>query len=122
MDVRLSGFFTPEDARTAITDIRTAIRSLGGTVGQHVTLYDVTDVQIAPGSTVELLQQAFGEQEARELWARRVAYCTPSALARMQMARLRTVRPDIGIFADRASALAWLLSSDPSAVPDTPAA
>lgn len=91
-------------------------------VGKHLTLYDISDVKVAPGSTIETLQHAFGEPEARELWARRVAYCTSSALARMQVARLRTVRPDIGIFANRASALSWLLSDEASPAPDTPAA
>lgn len=112
VDMRLSGFFTPEAAREAVEALRTAVRSLGPLAGKHVTLYDIGAVEVAPAATIEMLKRSFAEPGIRELWARRIAYCTPSALARLQVARLREARPDIGVFADRATALAWLLEKD----------
>jgi hypothetical protein len=120
VDMRLSGFFTPAVAQDATIALRNAVRSLGPAIGRHVTLYDATDLQVAPGVTIEQVQAGFADPAIRHLWARRVAYCTPSALSRMQAARLRTVRSDIGVFATRDEALAWLL--EVSADPDTPAA
>ncbi len=52
----------------------------------------------------------FGNPAHRELWAKRVAFCTASALGRLQLQRTRDVREDIGIFEDRETALAWLLA------------
>lgn len=112
VDMRLSGFFTPEAAMAAVEDLRTAVRSLGTRAGQHVTLYDVSAVEVAPAATIELLKQSYTDPAIRALWARRIAYCTPSALARLQVARLREARPDIGVFTDRESAIAWLLAGD----------
>jgi hypothetical protein len=110
IEVRLSGYFSPEMARGAGEDVRGAIRALGGAPGGHCTLYDIAQVSIAPGATMELLQKIFGNPAYRPLWARKVAFFTSSALARMQLKRLREVREDIGIFEDRQAALNWLLA------------
>lgn len=120
VDMRLSGFFTPEIAADATQALRTAVRSLGSAIGQHVTLYDATDLKVSPAETIAHVQSNWADPAIRSLWARRVAYCTPSALTRMQAMRLRRSRPDIGVFATREDALAWLLA--PSDAPDTPAA
>ena len=120
IEVESSGFFTPDMAQAAGEEVRRAILSLGAAVGKHLTLYDFRDVDIAPALTVELLQATFANPANRPLWARKVAFCSPSALARMQIGRLRTSRPDIGIFADRDSALAWLLAPEPDAAPEVP--
>ena len=109
VDMRLSGFFTPAIAQEATLALRAAVRSLGADVGRHVTLYDATDLQVSPAQTVEYIQASYAEPDIRPLWARRIAYCTPSALTRMQVMRLRQSRADIGVYTDRATALAWLL-------------
>ncbi|MES2336761.1 MAG: hypothetical protein V4537_01540 [Pseudomonadota bacterium] len=109
VDMRLSGFFTPEIAADATQALRAAVRSLGADMGRHVTLYDATDLQVSPAETVAYIAASYAEPEIRPLWARRVAYCTPSALARMQVARLRSGRSDIAVHASREDALAWLL-------------
>jgi hypothetical protein len=110
VDVRMSGYFDPETAGWAGEEVRAVVRSLGDRMGQHLTLYDASEVQVAPSATIDLLQQSFGNPQVRELWARKVAFVVPSALGRMQIRRLRKARADIGIFEDRASALAWLLA------------
>lgn len=109
VDVRLSGLVTPEDAGWIGEEVRAAIRALGDKVGQHVTLYDASGVQVVPPATVELLKQTFDNPQVRPLWARKVAFVTNTALARMQAQRLREVRPDLGVFDDRETAIAWLL-------------
>jgi hypothetical protein len=58
---------------------------------------------------VELLKQTFDNPQVRALWARKVAFVTNTALARLQAQRLREVRPDLGLFDDRETAIAWLL-------------
>lgn len=109
---RLSGFFQPEDLPAVARDVHDAIRALGEGTGQHVTLYDVSDAQISPAATMDMLRKIFEDPATRDLWARKVAFVTPSALARMQAQRLREARSDIAIFEDRASALTWLLLAE----------
>ena len=120
VDMRLSGFFTPDVAQAATAALRDAVRTLGPRIGQHVTLYDATSLQVSPKDTIDYVQLGWADPAIRHLWARRVAYCTPSALTRMQASRLRQSRPDIGVFSERGAALAWLLEAN--AARDTPAA
>jgi len=114
VDLRMAGFLTPEIAQQATDAVRAAVRSLGDDAGRHVTLYDATALTALQGITVEQVAAAFADPAIRSLWARRVAYCTPSALVRMQVARLRSAREDIGVFATRAEALAWLFEDAPA--------
>lgn len=106
--VTLSGYYPPARALKALHEVRRAIVGLGPRAGQHVTLYDLTDADISPAETITLMQRAFVETLTSKLAARRVAYCAPSALQRMQARRLREGRGDIEVFADRESALEWL--------------
>ncbi|RYE01793.1 MAG: hypothetical protein EOP61_10250 [Sphingomonadales bacterium] len=110
IEVRVGGFVTPEDASWLGEQVREAVRAFGDDIGQHVTLYDASDVPVVPPATVELLQQTFANPTVRQLWARKVAFVVGTALTRMQARRLREVRPDIGIFDDRKSAIDWLLN------------
>ena len=110
IDVRLRGFLTPEDSGWVGEEVRAAIRTLGDDVGSHVTLYDVTEMQVAPGETIEAVQRSFAHPAVRPLWARKVAVVTGSVLGRMQMQRLRRARPDIELFDDREAAMDWLFS------------
>ncbi|UZK65676.1 hypothetical protein [Sphingomonas sp. M1-B02] len=109
VDVRLTGFLSPEDVAWTGEEVRAAIRTLGDDVGKHVTLYDVSEIQVAPAATVEALQRTFTNPTVRTMWARKVAFVTPSALTRLQVQRLREAREDIGIFENRAQAIEWLL-------------
>lgn len=106
----MSGVISPEDAAWMAEEVRAGVRSLGSAVGQHVTLYDFSDVPVAPQATVEQLCETFRNDAIRHLWARKLAIVTTTALGRMQVARVKEVRPDIEIFQDRAAALAWLLA------------
>ena len=108
--VTVSGFFQPEDISIVARNVHDAIRSLGEHAGKHVTLYDVSEAKISPGETIEAMRGVFNDPATDNLRARRLAFVTPSALARMQTQRLREARPDIAIFEDRDTALAWLLA------------
>ncbi len=111
VDVRIGGFVAPEDASWLGEEVRAAIRALHRETGEHVTLYDVTGLSIAPASTIEMVKCMFAHPEVRLLWARKVAIVTESALARLQMQRLRDARSDIAIFDARADAIEWLLAA-----------
>lgn len=111
VDVRLSGFFTAEDAVWTGEELRAAILALGGAPGEHVTLYDATAMSVAPNETIEAVKAMFAHPEVRRIWARKVAIVTGSALGRLQMQRIREARADIAIFDDRDAALDWLLAA-----------
>ncbi len=108
--VKVVGFFSSEAAHRATMETRYAIQSLGDAVGQHLTLYDLTETAPVTVETVELIRMGFANPVYRRIWARKVAFCTPSSLLRRQIERVREVRADIGIFETRAEALAWLLA------------
>lgn len=110
VDVRIRGFLLPEEAGWLGEEVRAAILTLGDAVGRHVSLYDVSAMQVAPAATLTQTQRMFDHPAVRAIWARKVAFVSPSALTRLQMARLRAVRPDFGIYADRESAIAWLMA------------
>ncbi len=107
--VKVVGFFSPEAAHRATMETRHAVQSLGDAVGRHLTLYDMTETAPSASETVELIRIAFANPIYRPLWARKVAFCTPSSLLRRQIERVRQARADIAIFDTRDAALAWLL-------------
>lgn len=111
VDVRLRGFFTPEDAGWISEEVRAAILTLGEDVGKHVTLYDATHVRVAPAETIEAVRASFASPAVRPLWARRIAYVATSALLRRQLARITDAHPALRVFGSRAEALAWLLEA-----------
>jgi hypothetical protein len=91
-------------------EVRAAVRSLGDVVGQHVTLYDFSQVPVVPQATLEQLRETFRNEAIRHLWARKLAIVTTTALGRLQAQRVKEVRPDIELFDNREAALAWLLA------------
>lgn len=113
LDVRMTGFPTPEDVSWIGEEVRAAVRSLGSDAGQHVTLYDVSTIAVVSAATIETLKETLDNPAVRELWARKVAYVVGSALGRLQLQRIREVRSDLGIFDTREEALDWLLSEAP---------
>lgn len=106
----MSGVIPPEDAAWMAEEVRSAVRSLGAAVGQHVTLYDFSAVPVVPQATVDQLIATFRNEAIRYLWARKLAIVTTTALGRMQAGRIKEVRPDIELFGNREAALAWLLA------------
>lgn len=103
---------SPEDGAWAGEELRAAIQTLGADIGRHVTLYDMSAVAALPTATVDMALRAFDNAAVRALWARKVALVVGTATGRMQASRLAQVRRDIGIFASRDAAIAWLLDPD----------
>ncbi|MBO9621407.1 MAG: STAS/SEC14 domain-containing protein [Sphingomonas sp.] len=109
VELRVSGLLSPEDAEWIGEELRAAIRSLGRDAGRHCTLYDGSGIKVVPAATVARISQTFDNPAVRELWARKVAFVVTTALARRQVMRLRQIRPDLGVFDTRETALAWLM-------------
>ena len=111
VEVRLTNDrLSPEDAGWIGEELRAAILSLGDAVGEHVTLYDATALHGLPVATIDAIKAMFENPRVRPLWARKVAFVTTSALARLQVGRIRRARADIANFDTRAAALEWLLT------------
>ena len=110
IDVRISGMLMPEDVAWVGEEIREAVRSLGDGAGGHVTLYDLSDLQVATSASVDMIRDTFSNPVVRALWSRRLAVVAPTALIRMQAHRVREARPDLVVFDSREAALAWLLA------------
>jgi len=110
IDVRISGMLMPEDVAWVGEEIREAVRSLGDGAGDHVTLYDLSDLQVATSASVDMIRDTFSNPVVRALWSRRLAVVAPTALIRMQAHRVREARPDLVVFDNREAALAWLLA------------
>lgn len=106
----MTGVISPEDGAWMGEEVRSAVRSLGDDVGQHVTLYDFSGVPVVPQATLEQLRETFRNEAIKHLWARKLAIVTTTALGRMQAQRVKEVRGDLEIFGDRDAALAWLLA------------
>ncbi|MEP9358455.1 hypothetical protein [Sphingomonas sp. KR3-1] len=109
VDLRIGGLVSAEDATWIGEELRAAIRALGEDIGKHVTLYDASAVHVVPQETVELIKHTLDNPAVRQLWARKIAFVVTTALAKLQVQRLREVRPDLGLFEDRESAIAWLM-------------
>ncbi|MET0308679.1 MAG: hypothetical protein ABW023_08230 [Sphingomonas sp.] len=108
VDVRINGILMPEDVAWIGEEIREGVRSLGSFAGQHVTLYDLSGLQVAPAATVDMIKNTFSNPVVRKLWSRKLAVVASTALIRMQAHRVRESRPDLRVFEDRETALAWL--------------
>jgi hypothetical protein len=110
VELRMSGVVQPEEAAWIGEEFRAAIRELGDDIGDHLSLYDFSDVPVVPQATLEQLRATLTNPAVRALWARKLAIVTSTALGRLQAQRVREVRPDIGLFDTREQALAWLLA------------
>lgn len=110
--VSASGFFTMEMLEAAAGELHAAIRSLGTRAGSHVSLYDYRGLKVAPQAVVDRFRRYFADEAIRPLWARRAAFVADSALLTMQLHRVQ--RANMRVFADPASAEAWLFADEPA--------
>ncbi len=70
----------------------------------------ISAVQIAAGEAIDAFKVALTNPAYRSLRARKIAFVTRSALAALQIKRIRDVRDDLEIFEDRPAAMRWLLA------------
>ena len=111
ISVTMSGFVSPTAITAAAADLHDAIHRLGGDPGDHRTLYDLSAVEIAEADVVSQFRAYFAEPEYAPIQARKVAFVTPSALFTLQLKRVQQTRDTIRTFADRPTALTWLLAA-----------
>ncbi|WP_294298608.1 hypothetical protein [uncultured Sphingomonas sp.] len=78
VNLTADGYVTEADIAAAAVDLHAAIRSLGDRMGQHVTLYDLTNVNVAAGVVLEAFSVFFTDPKYRPIWAKRVAFVTRS--------------------------------------------
>ena len=111
VNLTAEGFITVEELERAAAALHDSIRSLGDRAGRHLTLYDLTRLNVVAGPVLAKFGSYFTDPVYRAIWARRVALVTASPMVARQMARLRGERSDMRIFDDRTAAMAWLLAA-----------
>ncbi len=104
------GYFDETGLTAAAADLHRAIRSLGARAGRHVTMYDLTALNVVTPAVLDAFARYFSDPRIAPLWARRVALVTRSLLVTQQMERVRQVKDTLRIFNDRRAAMAWLLA------------
>ena len=115
IEVALTGFWRREATEAFCEEMRGHIATLGTGVGQHVLLCNLSGASVAPADTIAVLAQILASPAFAGIRARRIAFYTPSALLRLQMARVTGVRDGIAVFETRADAEAWLVEGSVSA-------
>jgi hypothetical protein len=101
----MGGFFDAalvDEMRAALV---VALRQLNCPPGEHVTLCDITGMNI---QSQELVQRFAALVGSPEVVSRRLAFVTGATLARLQARRL-TSRDGVAYFSDVPSAMAWLI-------------
>ena len=106
-----TGFFSTADLADAAATLHATIRSLGPAMGSHVTLYDLTGLEIVAQPVLAAFALYVTDRRYAEIWARRVALVTRSAAVGLQMGRVSADRDDLKVFGDRGAAIAWLLAA-----------
>lgn len=105
-----AGFFDEAGLLAAAADLHAAIRSLGTRAGRHVTLYDLSALQVVPPPIVDRFTRYFTDAYMQPLWARRVALVSGSPLVALQIERVRRVSDTMRVFDNRREAVVWLLA------------
>lgn len=106
----MGGFFEPARVADMREALIVALRELNCPPGEHLTLCDVTAMNI---QSQELVQHFAALVGSPEVVSRRLAFVTGATLARLQARRL-TSREGVAFFADVPSAMAWLIGENAS--------
>jgi hypothetical protein len=105
LHLQLEGFFDEPAIANFMIDREKAYAQLGS-AGDHLTLCDVSKCAIQSQQSFERFRALLME---RSRWGKRMAFIVPEgSLAAMQVTRLIAQRPDLQVFGDVPSALAWL--------------
>ncbi len=112
LDIELRGLWDPAIVarfRDALATTLARLPTLGCTLGQQVTLFDMTPFAVQPRDVLPLLEQIAADPNVS---SRRIAIIVNSTLLKMQARRLA---PNVALFEDREPALAWLTEDGPPA-------
>ncbi|SFO20321.1 hypothetical protein [Sphingomonas sp. OK281] len=107
IEVEASGFWTLAHVEDFLRDLEREARSVLATGKRHMLLCNFTRAAIQPQEVIAMLQRMALTMPLR---SRKVALYTNGKLARLQVKRIASVRDDMAVFDDRASALAWMLT------------
>ena len=105
---RVSGFLDAEQIIDISRRMDRMVSDLGPNVSRHRRLIDLTDSKVAPLEAMESLGREIIHPARSHLRAKRVAYFGARPLVEQQIRRLCTLRPELALFKDRASAISWL--------------
>jgi PhoPQ-activated pathogenicity-related protein len=105
---RLAGLFDQETFARFAAERRLAFVRLTCAPNAHLTLVDLNDFLLQPRLLADAFQQFVLAPDTR---SRRMALICGTSAARLQVRRLIASRDDIRLFADEASAMAWLMES-----------
>lgn len=107
--IAMSGFFAANDIAAFSSAKRDALLKLRSRPNQHVTLVDVTAMDIQAQGSVAQFQDLIADPRAA---ARRMAFVVSKSLARIQAQRAAE-RRDARFFTSREEAESWLLDPTP---------
>lgn len=110
----MTGLFTLDDVRAFYEQRRAAHAALGLPKNAHLTLNDVRELKILPQDTLAAFCDMLADPDYH---SRRLAFVVSPTLVRAQVIRAIASRTDARCFDDPADAEAWLLQSEPAAVP-----
>ena len=107
IEVEASGFWTIPHVEGFLRDLDGEARRVMATGKRHMLLGNFSRSAIQPQEVVAMLQRV---ALTIPLKSRKVALFTDGKLARLQVKRIVAVRDDMAVFADRTSAMTWLLA------------
>ena len=108
----LEGFFDSDVFARFARDRQAAFTKLSCAPNAHLTLVDLTHCQLQSQTITAAFQAIMADGATR---SRRMAFIFGDSPTRMQIRRILADREDVGLFADEASALAWLKSPEAKA-------
>jgi len=107
--VRIAGFLDQGSFAAFVSARDEAYRKLTCKPGEHLTLIDVSEAVLQTQDVVAMFRGLLAQPKLR---SRRQAIVTGSSLVRMQVRRIISDRPDIGMFEDMDQAETWLRQPD----------
>lgn len=113
------GMWTPEDIAVFAQDLHREALAVASTGKRHLLFIDYTRAHIQAQVVVGALQEL---ARTTPLKARKCALCTEGVLARLQARRIAAESSTMGVFTDRAAAMAWLQDDSVTAPPSIDAA
>lgn len=111
LSVTASGFLVADEVAAAARDVHAAIARMGGDAKDHVTLYDLTAVDVQSADVVALFRDFMANPAYQGLLGRKIAFVSGSALLTMQLKRVQQDLPGIALFSDRTAAINYLLAA-----------
>jgi hypothetical protein len=102
--IEMTGFFSSDEVEVFAQAVADNVAKLGAPPNMHVTLCDISTMNIQAQDVVGAFAQLVGSSAVR---SRKLAFITQSSLARQQATRL-TDRPGVRFFTGLREAEDWL--------------